>query len=253
MEHLRLICVGFIAYRQDETTPVWLSRRVLLWLCLYLILHQLSFYPSVCSGLLFPWGLSCQDFGCGEHFCQVLRPQAPPAFAPGCTVPSSAHPAWSNPHPHPLSHGWVLQAPGGVPAEPGVLGGKGAALSWPGGLSPAEWPDVFYRGAGSFQTASHQLLPFFSFFFLPAPKRRVQQVLQVTDESSGARGSMDASAWEKCSEGGSKTKSRRWGKAEGRRRETVQFSVLDAGRWLSCWFESVLMSWHMATSFYWGG
>lgn len=191
------------------------------WQGFYLILHPLWFYPSACCCLLFPWALSWQSFGWGAHACQVSRPQASPAFGPGCTDLLSAAPACSNPHPHRQSHGWGLQAPRGVPAEPGGLGGWGAVLSWPGGLSPTESPDAVSRGACCCcRAASHQLLPFLS---LPTPARRVHKVLralQVTDESSGARGSMDASAWEKCSEGGRNTESRRWRRGEGRGSET---------------------------------
>lgn len=55
-----------------------------------------------------------------------------------------------------------------------------------------------------------------------SPSHKVLRELQVTDESGGARGSMDASASEKCSEGGEGETDRAGD--EGEERE-------EAGRW----------------------
>lgn len=133
-----------IDYRWDDTvvtkdkesfasvfTRVGSSPETRQWF--YLILYQQWFYPPACCSLPLPWALSWQRFGWAAHASRVSRPQACPAFGPGCTGPLSAALACSNPHPQRQSRGWGLPSPRGVPAELGGWGGWGAVSPWPGG------------------------------------------------------------------------------------------------------------------------
>lgn len=147
----------------------------------------------------FPWVLSCRSFHWGPWGRRESRPWASPEFAPGYTDLLSTVPACNNPHLHRQS---ALQAPRGVPAVPGGSRSGAAVLSWPQGRGG--YLQLRVPTASPEEPAAAGLRPINYSPSSCLPTQRVQKVLGVLQDTyesrgRGARGSMGASAREKCS------------------------------------------------------